>query len=191
MPADKRKIDAASLGRRAVLKKTATGALGLVALPSLDPEGVGAPQNAGLVEQARDAVLYDREAFAIDSSGAAAISSTGKQNPRRPGGSVMAALPTPADKFTFGLWTVGNPGRDPFGLPTREIISPVQIADILGEVGAYGVNFHDNDLIPIDASPTEAEQIKKDFKRALKDNGLVVGMATTNPAIQVATAGVR
>ncbi|MDB5172091.1 MAG: xylose isomerase, partial [Phycisphaerales bacterium] len=54
-------------------------------------------------------------------------------------------------RFTFGLWTVGNPGRDPFGGPVRETISPVQIADLLGEVGAYGVNFHDNDLIPIDA----------------------------------------
>jgi xylose isomerase len=83
-------------------------------------------------------------------------------------------------KFTFGLWTVGNPGRDPFGLPTREVISPVQIADLLGEVGAYGVNFHDNDLIPIDATPAQAEQIKKDFKKAVKDNGLVVPMATTN-----------
>ncbi|HLL90405.1 MAG TPA: xylose isomerase [Tepidisphaeraceae bacterium] len=83
-------------------------------------------------------------------------------------------------KFTFGLWTVGNPGRDPFGGPTRETISPPQIADLLGEVGAYGVNFHDNDLIPIDASPSEAETIKRDFKRALKDNGLVVPMATTN-----------
>ncbi|MDB5304328.1 MAG: xylA [Phycisphaerales bacterium] len=83
-------------------------------------------------------------------------------------------------KFTFGLWTVGNPGRDPFGGPVRETISPVQIADLLGEVGAYGVNFHDNDLIPIDATPEQAAQIKKDFKKALKDNGLVVPMATTN-----------
>ena len=83
-------------------------------------------------------------------------------------------------KFTFGLWTVGNPGRDPFGGPTRETISPPQICDLLGEVGAYGVNFHDNDLIPIDASTSEAEQIKKDFRRALKANGLVVPMATTN-----------
>jgi xylose isomerase len=83
-------------------------------------------------------------------------------------------------KFTFGLWTVGNPGRDPFGGPVRETISPVQIADLLGEVGAYGVNFHDNDLIPIDATPEQAGQIKKDFKKALKDNGLVVPMATTN-----------
>ena len=60
------------------------------------------------------------------------------------------------------------------------MISPPQIADILGEVGAYGVNFHDNDLIPIDATPAEAAQIKKDFKKAVKNNGLVVPMATTN-----------
>jgi len=94
----------------------------------------------------------------------------------------MSALakPNPKFKFTFGLWTIGNPGRDPFGLPTRETIPPPQIADILGEVGAYGVNFHDNDLIPIDATPVEADRIKKDFKKALKDNGLVVPMATTN-----------
>jgi xylose isomerase len=92
-------------------------------------------------------------------------------------------MPTKFDKkhkFTFGLWTVGNPGRDPFGGPTRETISPVQIADILGDAGAYGVNFHDNDLIPIDATPAEAESIKRDFKKALKSNGLVVPMATTN-----------
>jgi xylose isomerase len=88
--------------------------------------------------------------------------------------------PDPKMKFTFGLWTVGNPGRDPFGGPTRETISPVRIAQLLGEVGAYGVNFHDNDLIPIDASTSEAERIKKDFRKALKDNGLVVPMATTN-----------
>jgi len=88
--------------------------------------------------------------------------------------------PDPKMKFTFGLWTVGNPGRDPFGLPTRPVISPVQIADMLGEVGAFGVNFHDNDLIPIDATAQDAAQIKKDFKKALKDNGLVVPMATTN-----------
>lgn len=88
--------------------------------------------------------------------------------------------PDPKMKFTFGMWTVGNIGRDPFGGPVREPISPVQIANLLGEVGAYGVNFHDNDLIPIDASASEAEQIKKDFKKALKDNGLVVPMATTN-----------
>jgi xylose isomerase len=83
-------------------------------------------------------------------------------------------------KFTFGLWTVGNIGRDPFGGPTRETLSPSEIADLLGEVGAYGVNFHDNDLIPIDASPAQAQRIKKDFAKALKDNSLRVPMATTN-----------
>src|SRR4051812_9789866 len=88
--------------------------------------------------------------------------------------------PDPKLKFTFGLWTVGNIGRDPFGGPVREPMTPAKIADMIGEVGAYGVNFHDNDLIPIDATPSEAEQIKRDFKRALKDNGLVVPMATTN-----------
>jgi xylose isomerase len=83
-------------------------------------------------------------------------------------------------KFTFGLWTVGNPGRDPFGLPTREPLGAAQICDMLGDVGAYGVNFHDNDLIPIDASDEQAGRIKREFRKALKDNGLVVPMATTN-----------
>src|SRR5215213_9782561 len=88
--------------------------------------------------------------------------------------------PDPKMKFTFGLWTVGNVGRDPFGGPVREAISAPQICDLLGSVRAYGVNFHDNDLVPIDATPEQAAQIKKDFKKALKDNGLVVPMATTN-----------
>jgi xylose isomerase len=88
--------------------------------------------------------------------------------------------PDPKLKFTFGLWTVGNIGRDPFGGPVREPITPVQIADMLGEVGAYGVNFHDNDLVPIDATPAQRDEIVKGFKKALKNNGLVVPMATVN-----------
>jgi len=88
--------------------------------------------------------------------------------------------PDPKLKFTFGLWTVGNIGRDPFGGPVRETLSPVEICDLLGEVGAYGVNFHDNDLVPIDATISQRDQIVKSFKQALKDNGLVVPMATTN-----------
>ncbi len=92
-----------------------------------------------------------------------------------------ALTPTKQQKFTFGLWTVGNIGRDPFGEPTRQPLAPAQIVDLLGQVeGVYGVNFHDNDLIPIDATPAQAAQIKKDFKKALRDNGLVVPMATTN-----------
>ncbi len=89
-------------------------------------------------------------------------------------------LPKPEHKFTFGLWTVGSVGRDPFGSPVREPKTPAELVYLLGEVGAYGVNFHDNDLIPIDATPAEAEAIKKDFRKALADTGLVVPMATTN-----------
>jgi xylose isomerase len=88
--------------------------------------------------------------------------------------------PKPEHKFTFGLWTVGNIGRDPFGGPTREPKTPAELVYLLGEVGAYGVNFHDNDLIPIDATPSETAAIKKDFRAALADTGLVVPMATTN-----------
>ena len=88
--------------------------------------------------------------------------------------------PDPRMKFTFGLWTVGNIGRDPFGGPTREAINPVQICELLGGVGAYGVNFHDNDLVPIDATAGERDRIVRDFKKAMKDNGLVCPMATTN-----------
>ena len=88
--------------------------------------------------------------------------------------------PTPEHKFTFGLWTVGNIGRDPFGGPVREQKSPVELVHLLAEVGAHGVNFHDNDLIPIDATPAERDQILQDFKKALADTGLVVPMATTN-----------
>ncbi len=89
--------------------------------------------------------------------------------------------PTPQDKFTFGLWTVGNPGRDPFGEPTRPVLSPAEIVDLLGEAGGvHGVNFHDNDLIPIDATEAEATRIKKDFKAALRRNKIKVVMATTN-----------
>ncbi|MDO9086972.1 MAG: xylose isomerase [Anaerolineaceae bacterium] len=89
-------------------------------------------------------------------------------------------LPKPEHKFTFGLWTVGSTGRDPFGSPVREPKTPAELVYLLGEVGAYGVNFHDNDLIPIDATFAEEELIKKDFRKALAETGLVVPMATTN-----------
>ena len=88
--------------------------------------------------------------------------------------------PTPEDRFTFGLWTVGNTGRDPFGGPVRAEKSPVELVHLLAEVGAYGVNFHDNDLVPFDASPTERDRIVRDFKQALQQTGLTVPMATTN-----------
>ncbi len=88
--------------------------------------------------------------------------------------------PKPEHKFTFGLWTVGNPGADPFGRAVRQELTPAEIVHLLAEVGAWGVNFHDNDLIPIDATPAEAEQIKKSFRQALDDTGIVVPMATTD-----------
>lgn len=88
--------------------------------------------------------------------------------------------PKPEHKFTFGLWTVGNIGRDPFGGPVRETKSPVELVHLLAEVGAWGVNFHDNDLVPIDASPADRDRIVRDFKAALSETGLVVPMATTN-----------
>jgi len=91
-----------------------------------------------------------------------------------------AYQPTPADRFTFGLWTFGNPGRDPFGEPVREKISPIQGVKRLSQLGAYGVNLHDNDLVPIDASPAERDRIVVEFQQALADHGMKVPMATTN-----------
>lgn len=92
----------------------------------------------------------------------------------------MTLTPQPSDKFTFGLWTVGNPGRDPFGDPTRKPLEPTYTVAKLAELGAYGVNFHDNDLVPSGASAGERDRIIKDFERALDEHGLVVPMATTN-----------
>jgi xylose isomerase len=88
--------------------------------------------------------------------------------------------PTPEDHFTFGLWTVGNRGRDPFGHETRPALDPVDTVAKLAELGAYGVNFHDDDLVPPGSSPAEREQIVKRFRRALDESGMKVPMATTN-----------
>src|SRR5919206_1990936 len=88
--------------------------------------------------------------------------------------------PQKSDKFTFGLWTVGNRGRDPFGDPVRPPLSPVRIVERLAELGAYGVNLHDNDLVPRDAPEAERDRIVREFRQALADAGLCVPMATTN-----------
>ena len=88
--------------------------------------------------------------------------------------------PKPEHKFTFGLWTVGNRGRDPFGDATRATVPPPTIVRRLSELGAYGVNLHDNDLIPIDATPADRDRILRDFKQALDETGMKVPMATTN-----------
>ncbi|WP_027483239.1 xylose isomerase [Deinococcus pimensis] len=88
--------------------------------------------------------------------------------------------PTRDDKFTFGLWTVGQTGRDPFGEATRPALGAPYIVERLAALGAYGVNLHDNDLVPIDASAQERDRIVAEFRQALSDHGLVVPMATTN-----------
>jgi xylose isomerase len=91
-----------------------------------------------------------------------------------------AYSPKKEDKFTFGLWTVGNPGRDPFGDAVRSPLAPTYMVKKLAECGAWGVNLHDNDLVPFGASAAEQDKIVKEFKQALSDNGMVVPMATTN-----------
>jgi xylose isomerase len=88
--------------------------------------------------------------------------------------------PRPEHRFTFGLWTVGNPGRDPFGEPTRPPLDPVTSVERLAELGAYGVSMHDNDLVPYGSSAAERDRIVARFSDALKRTGTRVTMATTN-----------
>ena len=88
--------------------------------------------------------------------------------------------PKPEHKFSFGLWTVGNRGRDPFGDFVRPALKPTEIVSLLAEVGAWGVNLHDNDLVPIDASPKERDRLVREFAASCKKNGIVVPMATVS-----------
>ena len=88
--------------------------------------------------------------------------------------------PRPERKFSFGLWTVGNRGRDPFGDAVRTALPPNEAVALLAEVGAWGVNLHDNDLVPIDASAAERDRIVREFQSACRRHGIVVPMATVN-----------
>jgi xylose isomerase len=88
--------------------------------------------------------------------------------------------PTPKDRFSFGLWTVGNTGRDPFGEAVRPPLAPSYIVKKLSECGAWGVNLHDNDLVPFGSSAAERDRIVREFKAALQEHGMCVPMATTN-----------
>jgi len=88
--------------------------------------------------------------------------------------------PKAEHKFSFGLWTLGNRGRDPFGDAVRPTLPPVDIVKMLAEVGAWGVNLHDNDLVPIDATSAERDRIVREFKNACDKNGIVVPMATVS-----------
>ena len=91
-----------------------------------------------------------------------------------------AYTPVPDDHFTFGLWTVGNIGRDPFGDAVRAVIPPTRIVEKLATLGAYGVNLHDEDLVPRDATPADRDRIVREFKATLQATGMKVPMATTN-----------
>ncbi len=91
-----------------------------------------------------------------------------------------AYSPRPEHKFTFGLWTVGNRGRDPFGDAVRPTLTPAEAVRMLAEVGAYGVNFHDNDLVPIDATADKRDKIVNEFRHACETHGIKVPMATVN-----------
>lgn len=88
--------------------------------------------------------------------------------------------PVPEDKFTFGLWTVGNVGRDPFGGPVRAPLEPRYILDRLAGLGAAGISLHDDDLVPPGSSARERDAIVRDFQAGLRETGLQAGMATTN-----------
>jgi xylose isomerase len=92
----------------------------------------------------------------------------------------MSLTPTPADKFTFGLWTVGWQARDPFGDATRGALDPVRTVNELAARGAYGVTFHDDDLIPFGSDDASRRGHIDRFKKALAETGMQVPMATTN-----------
>jgi xylose isomerase len=92
----------------------------------------------------------------------------------------MDLTPTPEDKFSFGIWTVQYPGRDPFGEPTRPPMDPVRAVHELARIGAYGVNFHDDDVVPFGTDDAGRDRILADFRKALDETGMKVTTATTN-----------
>lgn len=93
---------------------------------------------------------------------------------------MIALHPYPEHKFAFGLWTVGNPGRDPFGDVTRPPIEPWDFVYRLADLGGWGISFHDDDLVPPGATAQDRATIVDRFRKALEDTGVVVSMATTN-----------
>ena len=94
--------------------------------------------------------------------------------------SLSSLTPTPADKFTFGLWTVGWQARDPFGDATRPPLDPIRSVNELAVRGAYGVTFHDDDLIPFGSDEAARNGHIHRFKKVLEETGMKVPMATTN-----------
>jgi len=92
----------------------------------------------------------------------------------------MSTLPTRDDKFSFGLWTIGYNGADPFGGPTRAPLDVVHGVEKLSEIGAYGLTFHDDDLFAFGSTDAERQTQIDRLKQALADTGIIVPMVTTN-----------
>jgi xylose isomerase len=115
----------------------------------------------------------------------------------------MTPQPTKEDKFSFGLWTVGWQARDMFGEATRPVLAAVEALHRLAELGAYGLTFHDDDLIPPDSSSSDRQRIIDEFRAALEETEMVVPMVTPtcfmtrcsrmagSPAMTVRCAGMR
>ena len=91
-----------------------------------------------------------------------------------------AYLPSPADKFAFGLWTVGHQGRDPFGDAVRPWTDPVDLVKRLGDLGVWGVSYHDDDLLAPGEGAAHRSSRIANFRAALDESGVVCSMATTN-----------
>ena len=92
----------------------------------------------------------------------------------------MVRKPTPEDRFSFGLWTVGWVAQDAFGSASRPALDPWEYATKLAELGAWGVTFHDDDVVPFGSDDAERERILTRFKQATDAAGLVIEMVTTN-----------
>jgi len=123
---------------------------------------------------------HSQRADGYGSEGGERADGYGSERSERTSGGGSVYVPTRADRFSFGLWTVGWQGVDPFGLAVRPPLDPVVAVHELAELGAYGVSFHDDDLIPFGSEAAERERRVKRFRAALDETGLVVPMATTN-----------
>jgi xylose isomerase len=146
------------------------------------PDGPGMPATrARTVPAGRGLSAPAAEGRSVPAGDAATAAASQPPGPQ-PNPSDMADRyrPTPADRFSFGIWTVGWQGVDVFGTAVRPPMPADRAVRRLAELGAYGVNFHDNDVFAFDATPAERDKQIAAFRQALADTGLVVTTATTN-----------
>jgi len=92
----------------------------------------------------------------------------------------MTRTPTPDDKFSFGLWTVGWTAADPFGSATRPVLAPWDYARGLADLGAWGITFHDDDVVPFGTGDVERDEIYATLQKTVDSSGLVIEMVPTN-----------